>query len=250
MNGRRARFVLVEPQHGGNVGAVARVMWNFGLDDLAIAGEVPSLEGEAEWWATGGGEVLRNLRRFDSLEDAVADCHLVVGTTAARAREMMPALEPETLAEEVRSLGEGERAAIVFGREANGLTSSELALCGRTATIPASAEFPTLNIAQAAGIFAWEISKSGATESRREGEKRAPHEMVERLHRRGKELLERSGFLNPQNPDEIHDELRRLLARADPTEREVMILIAAVRKLSWWVDGSDDSPNTCGPLGS
>jgi tRNA/rRNA methyltransferase len=119
---------------------------------------------------------------------------------------------------------------VVFGREDSGLTSEEVALCQRTAVIPTSPDFPTMNLAQSVGVFCYELS----TIERSAGTRvLAPAELVERLHERLGSLLLEVGFLHPNNPDRIYDDLRAIAGRAALDERETTILLGAIRQVEW-----------------
>src|SRR5437764_14821764 len=115
----KLRIVLVEPHETGNVGAAARAMKNFGFTDLWIAGARPQrLDNISEWWAKGAVDVLESARRAETLQEALADVHLSVATTAVRARHVFEQLTPREvgqLADE--TLGDEHILAIVFGRE-------------------------------------------------------------------------------------------------------------------------------------
>lgn len=224
------RFVLVEPQEAGNVGAAARVMKNFGFGDLRIAGNHPELFPVAGWWASGADDLLRAVTFVPTLHDAVADAHLVVATTSSRGRTTPADFTPEELRVAAAGMGGEETLALVFGREDSGLTREEMMLCHRTAVIPTNDAFPTMNLAQAVGVFCYELSSIERAPVQRS---LAPAGMVERMHERLESLLLEAGFLHPNNPDRIYDDLRTLLGRAQLDEREVTIMLGIVRQLEW-----------------
>ncbi|HEX6177868.1 MAG TPA: TrmH family RNA methyltransferase, partial [Thermoanaerobaculia bacterium] len=93
-------MILVEPQEAGNVGAAARAMKNFGFTDLWIVGdkEKHAVDEKSVWWAMGADDVLQNITRVTSLEEALVDCHVTVATTAVRGRQVFEQLTPEALA--------------------------------------------------------------------------------------------------------------------------------------------------------
>lgn len=226
----RLRIVLVEPQEAGNVGAAARVMLNFGFDELWIAGEHPPLLPVAGWWASGADELLAGVREAPTLQAAIADAHLVVATTSSRGRTTPADFTPETLRPRFAALPEDQTLALVFGREDSGLTREELMLCQRTAVIPTNQRFPTMNLAQAVGTFCYELS---SIERREPGRQLAPAALIERLHERFEALLVEAGFLHTNNPDRIYDDIRAMLSRAELDEREATILLGMVRQLEW-----------------
>jgi TrmH family RNA methyltransferase len=157
----KVRIVLVEPQEAGNVGAAARAMKNFGFTDLWIAGgKTERTDNVSSWWAVGAIDVVDAATRVDTLEEALADCHLTVATTAIRGRQVFEQLTPADVARVAsEELGDEHRIAVVFGREKWGLTGREVLLCQRTASIPTWPEFPTMNLAQSVAIFCYELGK-------------------------------------------------------------------------------------------
>ncbi|MGH9458391.1 MAG: RNA methyltransferase [Thermoanaerobaculia bacterium] len=230
--GAKVRFLLVEPREAGNVGAAARAMKNFGFTELAFAGELPPLQPVAEWWASGAEDVVASASRHPSVEAALEGVHVAIATTSSRERAVERPLDPSGVRELRDALAQGQTLALVFGREDRGLTADEIALCGRTAVVPTSDLHPTLNLAQAVAIFAWELSRApleGAP-----ARDLATHDAVERLHEAARSLLLDAGFLHESNPDRIYDGLRAIAARALLDEREVTILLGAIRQLRWW----------------
>jgi tRNA/rRNA methyltransferase len=224
------RIVLVEPREAGNVGAVARVAKNFGFDELWVVGEHPELLPVAGWWASGADELLADARFAATLGEAIADAHLTVATTSMRGRTSPVSFTPRALAETFASLGDEQTLALVFGREDSGLTREELMLCQHTAAIPTNESFPTMNLAQSACVFYYELSSIQPKAIDRE----LPQaEIVERLHQRARELLLEVGFLHENNPDRIYDDLRAIAGRADLDAREVTILLGMIRQIEW-----------------
>jgi tRNA/rRNA methyltransferase len=224
------RIVLVEPREAGNVGAAARVMKNFGFGDLWIAGEHPPLRPLAGWWASGADDVVERAHFVPALFDAIRDAHATVATTSLRGRATGADLAPFDVAHLHASLRDDQMLALVFGREDSGLTRDEVALCQRTAAIPTNPNFPTMNLAQAIGVFCFALSSIAAEPRDRE----LPNAgMLERMHQRIQSLLIEVGFLHQNNPDRIYDELRAIIARADLDEREATILLGIVRQMEW-----------------
>lgn len=239
MSNPRLRIVLVEPREAGNVGAVARVMKNFGYDELWIVGEHPELLPVSGWWASGADDVLADVRYAATLHDAVADAHLTVATTSMRGRTSPVSFTARTLGERFASLAENQTLALVFGREDHGLTREELMLCQHTAAIPTDDRFPTMNLAQSVGVFCYELSSIVAAPIARDLPDAAA---IERVHQRARELLLEVGFL--QDNDRIYDDLRNLVARADLDAREATILLGIIRQIEWKVRGSSGAPDS------
>jgi TrmH family RNA methyltransferase len=224
------RIVLVEPREGGNVGAVARAMKNFGWRDLTIVGEPPPLHPVAEWWASGADDVVREARVVPAILDAVADAHQTVATTSSRGRTMAADLDPAGVRTLFEKLNEDQTLALVFGREDRGLTREEAAFCHHTAVIPTSGDFPTMNLAQSVAIFSYALSAAKPSPA---GVDLAEAGLVERLHGNVQALLLEVGFLHPDNPDRIYEEVRALIGRMALTEREATLLLGMVRQIEW-----------------
>lgn len=228
----KVRIVLVEPLEAGNVGAAARAMKNFGFTDLWIAGgKRERTDDVSAWWAVGAIDVVNEATRVDTLEEALADCHLTVATTAVRGRQVYDQLMPADvarLAEE--QLGDAHRLAVVFGREKSGLTGREVMLCQRTATIPTFPEFPTMNLAQSVAIFCYELGK-GLHPRTREREP-APHQLLQNLTTHTRALLDEIGYFGDKSPERMCAELQAMMGRASLTTREASLLLAMVRKMS------------------
>lgn len=226
----RLRIVLVEPREAGNVGAVARAMKNFGFADLWIVGEHPELLPVAGWWASGADDLLAAARFAPSLQEAIGDAHVTVATTSMRGRTTPVTFTPRTLAEKLASLGSEQTLALVFGREDSGLTREELVLCQHTAAIPANSVFPTMNLAQSACVFCYELSSIGPGAASRDLPDAAT---LERVHERARALLLEVGFLHENNPDRIYDDLRAIVARAELDTREATIALGILRQIEW-----------------
>jgi len=245
----KLRMVLDRPASADNLGAVARVMKNFGLFRLAVVAP-PSWAGPPRGGAPGTAreDILARARRMArkasdlldaaeihaDLRSALGPATWVCGTTS-RAPEGRPQLSPRALAAELaRRSGAGE-VAVVFGQERRGLSDAELELCQAVCTIPTSPAYDSMNLAQAVAVVAYEIAVAAPAAPRAAPraapEEAARHATVEALWARAKALLGSAGYLNPQNPEHILADFRRLLARADPTQREVELLVAALRAL-------------------
>jgi tRNA/rRNA methyltransferase len=238
--------VLHRPSSAENIGAVARAMKNFGLSRLAIVAP-PSWTGAPR----GGGpltareEVLlrarKTARRAVDLLDAAAiheDARAalsaatwVCGTTS-REVEGRPRLEPRSLAAEVAARSARGPVAVLFGEERRGLSDAELELCQAVCTIPTRAAYDSMNLAQAVAVVAYELAVAEAPAvAIAAGAEPARHATTEALWARLSGLLAAAGYLNPQNPEHILADWRRLLARAEPTQREIELLLAAARAL-------------------
>jgi tRNA/rRNA methyltransferase len=223
----RVRVVLVEPQEPMNVGAVARAMRNFGLARLYLVNPAPRVgppwAREAYWLAVHAEEILDRAVAVDSLMEALADVQLVVATTG-RPRELYPA--PVVPAWEVpaRVLSVEGEVALVFGRETFGLTNEELALAHLIGTIPTAPEQPSLNLAQAVVVFAYELFKAVVGEGRFPREELAQVAALEAFFEDlGRYVLE-IGFTDQNRFPHAMRRLRRIFHKARLTPGEVQML--------------------------
>jgi len=230
------RVILVEPLEAGNVGAAARAMKNFGFTDLWIAGAGAGEERTddvSSWWAVGAIDVVQSATRVATLDEALADCHLTIATTAVRERHVLEQLTPAEVAKlAAENLGEEQRLGLVFGRERWGLSGREIAMCQRTASIPTWPEFPTMNLAQSVAIFCYELGK-GLRPAAQEKDP-APHQLIQHLNAHARALFEEIGYFGDKSPDRICAELQALAGRAGLTTREASLLLSLLRRLERW----------------
>lgn len=241
-------FVLWRPASPDNVGMVARALANFGPTEdgrwrLVLADLLhPRVWREARKTAVRAEEVLDGARVEPSLEAAVAGAVRVVGTTA-REVEGRPAVEPRACAEQLVREAQRGPVALVFGEEKRGLPNALLSRMDALATIPTAPSQPSLNLAQAATVFAYELRRAlqGAEPVARRRPTRAPPPApsplatradLERLRALARETLLECGFLNPQQPDRVLDEMCRAFFRGGPSIREVSLYLAALQQLS------------------
>jgi tRNA/rRNA methyltransferase len=246
MNPAHVLVVLHRPQSADNLGAAARVLKNFGLSRLAVVAP-PSWAGpprsgragtaredvllRARRLARKAGDLLDAAEIHGDLRAALAGATWTCGTTS-REVEGRPRLDPHALAAEVARRSAGGQVALVFGQERRGLSDAELELCQAVCSIPTAPAYDSMNLAQAVAVIAWEVaSAAGAEPFSGPAAPPARHETIEALWDRVRSLLGEAGYLNPQNPEHILAELRRLLARAEPTQREAELCVAAVRAL-------------------
>ena len=153
--------ILVEPQLGENIGAAARAMGNFGLKRLRL---VKPRQGwpnpKAKVMAAGADAILESAQLFDTVEAAIADCTMVLATTARAHDQAKPVVGADEAARLMaEDVGRGEQVAILFGRERNGLENEEVALADRIITLPVNPAFASLNLAQAVVIIGYEYFK-------------------------------------------------------------------------------------------
>lgn len=151
-------FVLVEPARGENIGAAARAIKTMGFNQLRLVN--PGDMRAAQWVAHHSNEVLEQAVIVDTLEQALVDVDLSIACTARHRLQKDRYVNADQCAELVAGKGNSvQRVAIVFGREASGLTGEEVARCDLASSIPLAQEQPSLNLAQAVMVYAWELRK-------------------------------------------------------------------------------------------
>ena len=220
------RIVLVNTSHTGNIGSTARAMKTMGLSNLYLVDPVSEPDGQASALAAGAGDVLANATIVSSLQEAVADCGLVVGTSARSRTHSWPMLEPREsglkLVDEVAKYP----VALVFGRENNGLTNEELQQCHFHVCIPANPEYSSLNLAAAVQTLCYEVRMAHLSQTRVESE--IPdyplNEDLERFYTHLESTLQGTNFIVKNHPGVVMTKLRRLFNRARPESQELNIL--------------------------
>ncbi len=220
------RFVLFEPTHPGNIGAVARAMKTMGLRDLVLVNAGQHLDSEARARASGALDVLESATLASSLAEAVGHCGLVIGASARHRRLGVPEMGPRECAREIIRSCAAKPAAVVFGPERAGLTNAELDLCQAIVYIPANPEYSSLNLAAAAQIIAWEIrcAEGVSVDAPAPEAPPASVEDMDLFYEHLQRVLLASGFLDPGNPRNLMRRLRRLFNRARLDQNELNIL--------------------------
>lgn len=225
----RVRVVLVEPRYEGNVGAVARVMKNFGASDLRLVRPC-ALGPEARRRAMHGLDVLEAAKTLDSFEEAIAGADYVVGTSGVSTENekkfRRQAATPREMAATLAGL-DGS-AALVLGREDFGLLNEELTPCDVLVTIPADPAYPILNVAQAAAVLLYEIHAAKPPLEARSHRKASAAEK-EHLYEALADLLAVTNY--PAHKRERTAVMfRRLVGRAEPTTWEYHALMGVLTR--------------------
>jgi tRNA (cytidine32/uridine32-2'-O)-methyltransferase len=223
------RIVLVETSHTGNMGSVARAMKTMGLTNLYLVNPLVKPDSQAISLAAGASDVIGDAVIVDSLDEAIAGCSLVVGTSARSRTLPWPMLDARECG--VKCVEEGAQApvAIVFGRERVGLTNDELQKCHYHVAIPANPEYSSLNLAMAVQILAYEVRMAFLQNDRAEQPQyeESPYPLVddlERFYQHMEQMMIDSGFIRQANPGQVMSKLRRLYTRARPERDELNIL--------------------------
>ncbi len=215
-------FVLVDPVVPENVGFCARGLTTMGFDDLRIVGQPLHEEKGARNTAYGSHDLLEKVRVFPSLEEAVADCELVVGTTAKIRVKRSDFFDPEGIRQILGEKPQGTKIAVVFGSETNGLDGEDIARCDLLSTIPLKTTYPSLNLAQAVLIYAYELAKDPEVQN----EIIASNQLISRLKDEATELLNDLDYdRHPINKQRIMDRLMLL------GEKDMELVMGVLKKV-------------------
>jgi tRNA/rRNA methyltransferase len=225
---------MVRPRNPLNIGAAARAMSNFGSRHLRVVNPFRLAFREARS-AVGGSAVLKNAEEFDSLADAVADCALVVGTTAVRDRKLEP--PPKTLdgnsAKVIHSVLQQGRVALLFGSEKIGLTNDDFSHCHWLMTIHTHSQNISMNLGQAVAVCLYELAR--ATESAIPDEKRElpPAEQLEQIAKGLLEALHISGYVKPGTDKMFEKKARQLILKMNLEPYDAKLLLGMLRQILW-----------------
>jgi tRNA (cytidine32/uridine32-2'-O)-methyltransferase len=222
------RFVLVEPTHPGNIGGVARAMKTMGLSSLYLVKPGRFPDDVATRRAVGAEDLLAQAYVCDSLDEALAGCSLVYGTSVRNRSIEWPVETPAVAAQKMsKSVESGNKVAVLFGRERSGLRNRELDRASCQIRIPANSEYDSLNLASAAQIIAYELRKhvvNDHSSGESPGEPRASAEDLERMYRHIEETLELIDFIKYRPPTKLMRKIIRMFNRAELTEDELQII--------------------------
>jgi len=227
----RVRVVLCRPSHPGNIGASARAMKTMGIADLRLVAPSRFPAPEAQWMAAHAGDVLANARVHPQLGDALADCDAAFALSA-RPREWSPqVLEPRAAAALALERAASGPVAFVFGAESAGLTNEEIFACQFLVHIPTSADYRSLNLAQAVQVICYEVLvATGAQVPKMRGERLATVADVEGLYAHLEQAATDCDFYDPGGGSKLPERWRRLFSRVPALEREEVNILRGLLK--------------------
>ena len=241
-------IVLVETKTPANIGAVARCMMNTGLSRLILVDPPIDRNDEALRLAAGAGAILAAAQTCDSLDKAVADHHLVIGTTRHKGKLRKNMRSPRVQAEQVMPLLAHNKAAILFGNEVNGLTTRDLARCHELIAIPSADAFPSLNLSHAVMIVAYELFLAAGASPAVSPTLLAAGADAEQFYRHLQQTLQDIQFIDPSRPERMMLALRQLFGKARLSERDLKILqgiLSAVDRARSPEKNKDRTPSSC-----
>ncbi|MDX8128823.1 RNA methyltransferase [Methylomonas sp. EFPC1] len=228
------KVVLVETSHPGNIGAVARAMKNMQMDQLRLVSPKSFPHADATARASGADDVLRSATVFDSLQDAIADCQVVLGSSARDRTISWPSLTARQTAEKWVGALPKQNIALVFGRENSGLKNHELDLSHYLLRIPCNTEYSSLNLAAAVQVVCYELFVASGQEMVSNvgdmgEEPLATAEQMEAFYVHLHQTMADIGFLHPERSKSIMRRLRRIFNRTQLDTKELDILRGILR---------------------
>lgn len=226
-------MVLVSTRNPLNIGAAARAMSNFGFTQLRLVNPYEPSFREARS-AVGASALLAVAKVYNSVAEAVADCSLVVGTTAARNRELHQPLH--FLAEGARLIRKrlaSGRVALLFGSEKRGLSNDDLAHCNWLLRIPTGEEHASMNLGQAVAICLYELVRDRKLTSKPEKLKLATAAEIERLTGVLLEALRASEYLKPRAGAATEEKIRRMVRRLKLSADDAEVMLGMLRQIAW-----------------
>jgi TrmH family RNA methyltransferase len=248
----KLRVVLVATRNPLNIGAAARAMSNFGCTHLRLVNPYDPAYREAVS-AVGAAPVLASAEPFRTVAEAVADCTLVVGTTAAGRRELhhsLCTLEAgariilQRLARKRAGRGKKNRVALLFGSEKTGLSNEDLSHCHWLLRIPTRSEHRSMNLGQSVAVCLYELVRDAKAAAKfKQALEKAPPATAGELERFTAvltEALSSSGFLDRRTVADAHDRIRRLVRRLNLPTRDADMWTAIMRQIVWKLNATDN----------
>ena len=235
------RVVLVRPRNPLNIGAAARAMANFGLQDLMVVAPYEPVWQEVRS-AVGAEEVVRSARAFERLEEAIGDANLVVGTTAGGRRnldlDLLSLTELPAWLQARTAGGRYQQAALLFGSEKTGLSNEAMSSCHALIQIPTAPQCPSMNLGQAVAVCCYELARAGLVSIPPRTVKlhhsdAAKVQSLEHTLARLVNVLDEVGYLKPKNRNAQILKLRRLLLDLGLTNYDVRVLGGILAQIEW-----------------
>jgi tRNA/rRNA methyltransferase len=227
-------IVLHQPRFPENIGAAARAMRNMGIRHLIVVQpENCDLTRVLRLATHAAMDVVEEMEVVDTLAEALAPFSYVVGTTARLGGKRPVRPSPSVLARELIAFSAHNRIAILFGPEDRGLTNEDIRYCHELVNIP-TADFSSLNLAQAVMILCYELSGAGLEKPGEFVPRMASRHELDGMYEQLKDILVRIDYLKPDNPDYWIDKLRRFFTRIQLKAREVSIIRGICRQMDWY----------------
>ena len=230
-------IVLKGPKYAGNVGSVARVAQNMGIDKLLVVDGRELPPEEMKQTSTHfAAELIDQIVYLDDMGEALAGFEYLVGTTSRLGSVRGPVVSPREMAVNLIDISQHNRVALLFGPEDRGLANEDLRLCHGLVTIPTSERLKSINLSHAVMILCYEIFTVQRNDLEAFTPRLATAAEIEGMYEQIKALLQKIGFLNPQNPEYWMLHIRRFFSRTRLFSKDVKIIRGVCRQLEWRLD--------------
>lgn len=227
------RVVLVAARNPLNIGAAARAMTNFGFGQLGVVNAYNIGFREARS-AVGAAGLLANAVEYKSVAEAVADCSLVVGTTAVRHRELQhPLRQLENGGRLIRKRLASSRVALLFGSEKFGLSNKDLSHCDWLMRIPTHEQNISMNLGQSVAVCLYELIRDAKSAQSPEKLKLASSRDRERITSSLLDVMRASGYLDRRPISDVEERMRRLIRRMNLPAGDTVVWLGILRQLAW-----------------
>lgn len=234
INSKNISITLCRPRYPENIGAAARAMCNMGFDQLIVVDpQNCDLTRILKMATHAASDVVEKMQVHTDLQAALAPFNYVVGTTARLGGQRRSVVPADKLAPELAAITENNRVGLVFGPEDRGLTNEDLRLCHRLVNIP-TAEFSSLNLAQAVMIVCYELRRNRAAASRPFVPRLANRHELDGMYAQLKDVLVKISYIQPDNPDYFMNNLRQFGTRLKLRAKEVSIIRGICRQIDWY----------------
>jgi tRNA/rRNA methyltransferase len=217
-------IVLVRPRGPGNIGSVVRAMKNTGLKNLVLIDPCDFKNDETRKMAVGDTKILNKAKIFPTLKEALKPYHFTVATTRRTRRRFNQFVAAREMAQKIVRLPKTSKIAVVFGTEDKGLKNAEISLCQAVSMIPSHPKFPSLNLAQAVMVYAYEIFLAAWKSMPEENTDLASNEEMEGMYGHLQTVLEQIEFFTRGKPQTLMESIRNFSSRTSLSPRDVRIL--------------------------
>jgi len=223
-------IILLDPEHPGNIGAVARVMANFGCKDLILVNPKCKLDEEAKKRAKWGNNILEKAKITKDLKKTIKKFHTTIATTAMLGTDYNIPRSPLS-PQQLSSIIKPAKTAILFGRESSGLTNEEINLTDFVVTIPTPKKYPTLNIAMSVGIILYELSKTSKTKKTNQHIALATKTEKDQVMKNMMNIINKTKFSTKTKKQTQKTIWKRIFAKSFLTKREAFAILGLLKKL-------------------
>ncbi|MGD1968588.1 MAG: RNA methyltransferase [Desulfobacterales bacterium] len=234
INSKNVSVILCRPRYPENIGAAARAMRNMGFDQLIVVDpQNCDLTRILKMATHAAGDVVEQMQVHADLQAALATFNYVVGTTARLGGQRQSVVPAHKLATELAAITEKNRVGLVFGPEDRGLTNEDLRLCHRLVNIP-TAEFSSLNLAQAVMIICYELRRHRSAQGKPFVPRLANRHELDGMYAQLKDVLVKISYIQPDNPDYFMNNIRQFGTRLKLRAKEVSIVRGICRQINWY----------------